>query len=61
MNWRLALVLGVLFLAVGVLYWGLPYFLQPSKSDYQGAVLLIVLGIAMAFGFSVLLRGSRDL
>ena len=29
--------------------------------DYEGAVLLIVLGVAMAFGFTVLLRGSREL
>jgi len=30
-------------------------------ADRSGAAMLIVLGIAMAFGFSVLLRGSREL
>lgn len=60
MNWRLALVLGVIFAAVGVIYWFVQHF-DAATTDYEGAVLLVILGVAMAFGFSVLLRGSREL
>jgi len=59
MNWRFALVLGAIFLTVGVIYWWVQQF--GNKIDLTGATLLVVLGCAMAFGFSVLLRGSRDL
>ena len=60
MNWRFALVLGFIFVVVGIVYW----FVQQrgvNTIDLTGALLLVVLGIAMGFGFSVLLRGSRDL
>jgi hypothetical protein len=60
MNWRLALVMGVVFAAVGVGYLSVQHFDLTAK-DLMGPVLLVLLGIAMAFGFTVLLRGSRDL
>ena len=58
--WRNAIVLGVVFVVVGVLY----YLLQghdPSWLDAAGATLLVLLGTAMAFTFTVLLRGSRGM
>lgn len=59
MSWRAALVLGAIFVIVGIVY----LVVQGSGpySDRSGAEMLIVLGIAMAFGFSILLRGSREL
>jgi len=50
----------VIFAAVGIGYWAVQHF-DVTSTDYEGFVLLVVLGIAMAFGFTVLLRGSRDL
>ena len=57
--WRNALVLGVAFVVVGIAY----LILQGSGEwlDRAGATFLVVLGIAMAFTFSILLRGSREL
>ncbi len=59
MSWRTALVLGAIFATVGIIYLlvqgGGPY------ADRSGATMLVLLGIAMAFAFSVLLRGSREL
>lgn len=60
MNWRPALMLGVIFIALGTLYWFVQH-LDLASIDDAGAALLVMLGVAMAFGFSVLLRGSRDL
>ena len=59
MNWRAALVLGAFFVTVGIVY----LLVQGSGiwADRSGATMLIVLGIAMAFGFTVLIRGSREL
>jgi hypothetical protein len=57
--WRNALILGVIFIVIGVVYW----YLQntPGVIDLTGATLLVVLGLAMAFSFAILLRGSREL
>ena len=57
--WRNAIILGLGFVAVGVLY----LWLQGSGQwlDRAGATMLIVLGAAMAFTFFILLRGSREL
>lgn len=57
--WRRALILGVGFMVVGLIY----YLLQGSgvALDRAGATLLILLGGAMSFTFIVLLRGSRGL
>jgi TRAP-type C4-dicarboxylate transport system permease small subunit len=57
--WRNAIILGVGFVIVGVLY----YLLQGGGEwlDRTGATLLILLGVAMSFTFAILLRGSRGL
>ena len=59
--WRNALILGLIFIVVGVIY----YFVQGpdtgTTSDRAGVTMLVILGGAMAFGFMVLLRGSREL
>jgi hypothetical protein len=59
-NWRFAVILGVIFVAVGTIYWWVQHY-DLATIDYAGATMLVVLGVAMAFGFSVLLRGSREL
>ena len=57
--WRNALILGFGFVVVGIAY----YLLQGDETflDRTGATLLILLGVAMAFTFAVLLRGSRGM
>lgn len=57
--WRNALILGLIFIVVGVAY----FFLNGSTVglDQAGATMLVVLGLAMAFVFTVLLRGSGEL
>jgi len=56
---RNAIILGAGFVAVGVLY----LLLQGDGLwlDRAGATMLIVLGLAMAFTFAVLLRVSRGM
>jgi len=58
-TWRGAMVLGISFVAAGVVY----LLVQGSGEtlDRAGATMLIVLGAAMAFTFTILLRGSRGL
>ena len=58
--WRNALILGLIFIVVGGVYW----FLNDTAVmhlDAAGATMLILLGVAMAFVFTILLRGSREL
>jgi hypothetical protein len=57
--WRNAIIIGAGFVAVGLLY----LFVQGEGLwlDRAGATMLILLGIAMAFTFAVLLRGSRGM
>ena len=57
--WRNAIILGIIFMAVGLLY----LFVQGDGTDLDraGVTMLILLGVAMAFVFSILLRGSREL
>jgi len=58
-SWRNALILGAIFVVVGV-----SYFLLNGHTlglDVAGATMLVVLGFAMAFVFAILLRGSREL
>jgi hypothetical protein len=57
--WRNALILGLIFIVVGVAY----FFLNGHTLglDVAGATMLVVLGGAMAFVFAILLRGSREL
>jgi len=57
--WRNAIILGAVFVVVGVAY----LFLQGDGiwMDRAGATMLVLLGMAMAFTFFILLRGSRGL
>lgn len=57
--WRNALILGLVFMVVGAIYW----YVQGDTTtvDRAGATLLLILGVSMAFTFVVLLRGSREL
>jgi hypothetical protein len=59
--WRNALFLGVIFIVVGVIYFLVQGPDTGTTSDRAGATMLVILGLAMAFGFMVLLRGSREL
>jgi TRAP-type C4-dicarboxylate transport system permease small subunit len=58
-SWRNAVMLGVVFVLVGVAY----FFLQGNGEwmDRAGVTMLIATGIAMALTFVVLLRGSGEL
>ena len=58
-TWRKTLVIGAFFIVLGVLY----YFLQGDGTtiDRAGVTMLLLTGAAMAFGFAVLVKGSRDL
>jgi drug/metabolite transporter (DMT)-like permease len=58
-TWRSAIMIGVGFMVVGVLY--LVTQGAGETMDRAGATMLIALGVAMAFGFTIILRGSRDL
>jgi len=58
---REALVLGAIPIIVGILYWALPNIFDVHVIDAAGATMLIALGLAMGFGFLVILRGARDL
>jgi len=58
-NWRRTLLLGLFFVVVGILY----FVVQGSgrTMDRTGVTLLILTGVSMGFGLSVLIRGSRDI
>lgn len=58
-TWRSAIFIGIGFIVVGILY----LLMQGSGEtmDRAGVTMLIVLGVAMAFCFAIILRGSRDL
>lgn len=60
-NWKRAIFLAVIFLIVAVIYFVGWHEFFPAGTDYSGAVMLGALGIAMAFGFMVLLKNSREL
>jgi len=57
--WRNALILGIGFIVVGIVYWYLQ--VNPNVIDLAGATMLVLLGVSMAFVFAILLRGSREL
>ena len=56
---RNAALAGIIFIAIGFVYWALPYFAQ-LHVDYAGVTMLGVLGIAMALMFYVLVAGSSN-
>ena len=56
---RNSIFIGLVFVAIGAVYWALPYFTN-AHLDYAGVTMLGVLGIAMAIMFYVLIAGSTD-
>lgn len=56
---RNALLLGLIFVVIGAIY----ILVQGHDRtiDLTGAVLLLMLGVAMSLGFGVMLRGSEEL
>ena len=54
---RNAIIVGLVFVIVAVIYWGVPYF-GGWELDYAGVTMLAVLGIAMAVMAYVLIAGS---
>jgi hypothetical protein len=62
-NWRNAIGLTIIFGTVAFIYYFLWEFVDPTAAtiDWTGFVLLGMLGIAMGFGFLVLLKSSREL
>jgi hypothetical protein len=59
--WRNAIILGIIFVAVGVIYFLVQGTDLARTADRAGATMLVFLGCAMAFVFTILLRGSRGL
>lgn len=59
--WRHAIILGIIFVIVGIVYFWVQGDDLATTSDRAGATMLVILGGAMAFVFSILLRGSRGL
>jgi hypothetical protein len=59
--WRNAVILGIIFVVVGVLYFSVQGPDTGGTSDRAGVTMLVILGGGMAFVFSILLRGSREL
>jgi drug/metabolite transporter (DMT)-like permease len=58
-TWQKTLVIGAFFIVVGILY----FVLQGDGTtiDRAGVTMLLLTGVAMVFGFAVLVKGSRDL
>ena len=55
-------VLGAIPIAIGLIYLGLQWAAETNVTiDPAGIILLVMLGISMAFGMLVILRGARDL
>jgi len=56
---RKTLVIGAFFILVGILY----FVVQGDGAtiDRAGVTMLLLTGVAMVFGFAVLVKGSRDL
>lgn len=59
--WRNALILGIIFVVIGVIYYLVQGNDLAATADRAGATMLVILGAAMAFVFTILLRGSREL
>jgi hypothetical protein len=58
-TWQKTLVIGAFFIVVGLLY----FVVQGDGTtiDRAGVTMLLLTGVAMVFGFAVLVKGSRDL
>jgi hypothetical protein len=56
---RNAIFVGLIFTAIGFIYWVLPYVFN-IHVDYAGVTMLAVLGVAMALMAYVLIAGSPN-
>ena len=56
---RNAIFVGLLFVTIGAIYWGVQY-VAGWEVDYAGTTLLILLGVAMAVMAYVLIAGSPN-
>ena len=56
---RNAALVGIIFIVIGAVYFLLPTIFH-LHIDYAGTTMLIVLGIAMAIMFYVLVAGSSN-
>ena len=56
---RNAALVGIIFVVIALVYWGVPYF-GGWHLDYAGVTMLGVLGIAMALMAYVLVAGSPN-
>ena len=56
---RNSILVGLIFVVIGFIYWALPYFAQ-LHVDYAGVTMLGVLGIAMSLMAYVLIAGSSN-
>jgi hypothetical protein len=56
---RNAALVGLIFIALGVIFWAVPHF-GGWHVDYAGVTMLIVLGIAMGLMAYVLVAGSPN-
>jgi heme/copper-type cytochrome/quinol oxidase subunit 1 len=55
---RNAIVVGVVFVVLAIIYWTLPYLSAPNLVDDAGTVMLAALGLAMGLMAYVLIAGS---
>ena len=59
---RAAIVLGIVPIIVGILYWVLDTtFGTDLTIDAAGATMLVAFGLALGFGTFVVVRGATDL
>jgi hypothetical protein len=56
---RNAIFVGMLFVIIGVIYWGVQT-IAGWQVDYAGTTLLVLLGVAMAIMAYVLIAGSPN-
>ena len=56
---RNAALVGILFAAIGVIFWAIPTF-GGWHVDYAGVTMLILLGVAMAIMAYALVAGSAN-
>jgi hypothetical protein len=56
---RNAALVGIIFVVIAIVYWGVPYF-GSWHIDYAGTTMLFVLGAAMALMAYVLVAGTSE-
>lgn len=56
---RNSIIVGAIFVAVGVIYWAVPYF-GDWHLDYAGVTMLVALGAAISIMAYVLVAGSPN-